>query len=323
MTTQRRTPRPRPAPARRRRPPPAHRDRDQPVGSDPGGRPRTARTELTPGSSGSAGSAGTPQQRAMIACARRPRARWPSSPRRRCGGMPGFVLEPVHVLATRQPAPRPASGGRMHSSVRLRDEDVTTIDGIPVTTPVRTLRDLAGRIHPERLSQTCDRHALAATDPASRAACALRRAAPYAAARPARRTLRQLILARPDGYRPADSNLELRFESILDEAGEAPFARQVEVGDDDGLIGRVDFLDRDLGVIVEVQSALFHSGLGRRRPRCRAPRPTPSCRLDRHRGHRRGALAPQGRGRRPGAGGSCSGPTGKAGQRCVSDSAPL
>ena len=31
------------------------------------------------------------------------------------------------------------------------------IDGIPVTTPVRTLRDLAGRIHPERLSQTCDR----------------------------------------------------------------------------------------------------------------------------------------------------------------------
>ena len=78
---------------------------------------------------------------------------------------------------------------------------------------------------------------------------------------PGTAALRHLILARPDGYRPADSNLELRFESILEEAGEAPFARQVEVGDEHGLIGRVDFLDRDLGVIVEVQSALFHSGL--------------------------------------------------------------
>ena len=91
-------------------------------------------------------------------------------------------------------------------------------------------------------------------------ACALDEL-PLRGGAPGTAALRHLILARPDGYRPADSNLELRFESILEEAGEAPFARQVEVGDDDGLIGRVDFLDRDLGVIVEVQSALFHSGL--------------------------------------------------------------
>ncbi len=134
------------------------------------------------------------------------------------------------------------------------------IDGIPVTTPVRTLRDLAGRIHPERLSQTCDRmlsqRLIRLPD-----LHALFDELPRRGGAPGTATLRRLILARPDGYRPADSNLELRFESILDEAGEAPFARQVEVGDADGLIGRVDFLDRDLGVIVEVQSALFHSGL--------------------------------------------------------------
>ena len=71
--------------------------------------------------------------------------------------MPASSLEPVHVLASRRPHRDRNRVGRMHSSVRLRDEDVTTIDGIPVTTPLRTLRDLAGRIHPERLSQTCDR----------------------------------------------------------------------------------------------------------------------------------------------------------------------
>jgi very-short-patch-repair endonuclease len=174
--------------------------------------------------------------------------------------IPGFFLEPVHVLATRSPHRDRARAGRMHSSVRLREEDVVVIDGIPVTTPVRTLRDLAGRLHRDRLSQTCDRmlstrvlrleslHAALGDLP-------LRGGAPGTA------EMRKLILARPDGYRPADSNLELRFERVLADAGEAPFERQVVVGDAEGVIGRVDFLDSGLRVIVEVQSHLFHTGL--------------------------------------------------------------
>lgn len=174
--------------------------------------------------------------------------------------IPGFSLEPVHVLATRSPHRDRERAGRMHSSVRLRDEDVIVLDGIPVTTPVRTLRDLAGRVHPEKLSQTCDRflsQRLLRLDTLHAALGDL----PLRGGAPGTAEMRTLILARPDGYRPADSNLELRMEKVLAEAGEAPFERQVVVGDDDGVIGRVDFLDRRLKVIVEVQSHLFHTGL--------------------------------------------------------------
>ena len=52
---------------------------------------------------------------------------------------------------------------------------------------------------------------------------------------------------------------------ILDRAGDAPFERQVDVGDEDGWIGRVDFADRRLKVVVEIQSDRFHSSLSDRR----------------------------------------------------------
>jgi very-short-patch-repair endonuclease len=173
---------------------------------------------------------------------------------------PGFFLEPMQVLGTRCPNRGGRRGASTHSSVRLRDDEVTTLDGIPVTTPLRTLKDLAGRIHPERLSQVCDRmlsQRLLRLDGLH----SLFDELPRRGGAPGTAALRRLILAWPDGYRPVDSNLELRFESILEEAGDVPFARQVEVGDEHGRIGRVDFLDRRLGVIVEVQSAYFHSGL--------------------------------------------------------------
>ncbi len=205
------------------------------------------------------GSAATTQQRAMAATLDLPGAIAALSAAS-MWGQPGFFLEPFQVLGTRRPNRGRERDASTHSSVRLSDGDITTVDGIPVTTPVRTLRDLAGRIHPLRLGQVCDRmlsqrllrleslHAVLDDLP-------LRGGAPGTA------EMRKLILARPDGYRPADSNLELRFESIVADADEAPFERQVEVGDDDGPIGRVDFLDRHLRVIVEVQSHLFHTGL--------------------------------------------------------------
>lgn len=84
---------------------------------------------------------------------------------------------------------------------------------------------------------------------------------PPGSARPEVRRLRALALARPVGYRPAGSNLERRFEWIIERAGDPSFERQVDVGDDRGWIGRVDFIDRRLRVIVEVQSARFHGGL--------------------------------------------------------------
>jgi len=206
------------------------------------------------------GSAPTAHQRAMAAALDVPSGAIALFSAAGLWRVPGFITEPWHVLTGRRPHRGGAHLGRVHSTVRWTKDDITTLDGIPVTTPLRTLVDLAGRIHPERLSKACDRmidtrllrldqlHQLSSTLPE-------RPRAPGTAA------LRRLIADRPPGYRPVASNLERRFETLLSGAGEAPFERQVDLGDADGWIGRVDFLDRSRGVVVEIQSELFHSGL--------------------------------------------------------------
>jgi very-short-patch-repair endonuclease len=173
--------------------------------------------------------------------------------------LPGYEVEPVHVLSDRRPHRGGPKLGTVHSSTRFGPLDTTVLAGVPLTTPLRTLRDLAGRVHPERLSQTCDRmlaRRLIRLDALHRLDAEL----PRRGGAPGTRAIRDLIRARPADYRAPESNLERRFESILERAGDAPFDRQVDVGDRDGWIGRVDFIDRPNRLIVEIQSDLFHGG---------------------------------------------------------------
>jgi very-short-patch-repair endonuclease len=73
--------------------------------------------------------------------------------------------------------------------------------------------------------------------------------------------MRELLDERgDDDYVPPASNLEHRFAAILDQAGEPPMRRQVDSGGD-RWIGRVDFRDERLPLIVEVQSETYHSAL--------------------------------------------------------------
>jgi hypothetical protein len=77
--------------------------------------------------------------------------------------LPGFrpgaleVLRPrgVHHGA-RQHARSGEALGRIHETVRLPKQDVTTRDGLPVTTPSRTLFDLAFTISEKRLERAVD-----------------------------------------------------------------------------------------------------------------------------------------------------------------------
>jgi len=175
-------------------------------------------------------------------------------------GLSGYSLEPLHVLSGRTPRRGLRRVGTTHSSVRLQASDLTSLRGIPLTTPLRTLRDLAGRVHPDRLDQTCERM-LGARLIRLEALHLLGAELPKRGGAPGTATLRRVIQSRPEGYRPTESNLELRFVSILERAGDAPFERQVDLGDQDGWIGRVDFLDRRCRVVVEVQSDMFHASL--------------------------------------------------------------
>ena len=84
--------------------------------------------------------------------------------------------------------------------------------------------------------------------------------------------MRTLLGERPAGYVAPASGLEARFARILAEAGEPPLERQVDVGGHEW-IGRVDFVDRDHGFVVEIDSTLHHSSkldLERDRQRDRA-----------------------------------------------------
>jgi very-short-patch-repair endonuclease len=173
--------------------------------------------------------------------------------------LPGFELEPIHVLTDRTPNRGGPHLGIVHTSVRYTSGDVMVIRGIPVTNPLRTLRDLAGRLHFDRLDLVCERmlsRRLLRVEQLHRLMADL----PLKGGARGTAALRRLALSRGPDHRPAESNLERRFEQILEDARDAPFERQVDLGDDTGWIGRADFVDRSIRLVVEVQSAMFHAG---------------------------------------------------------------
>jgi very-short-patch-repair endonuclease len=140
----------------------------------------------------------------------------------------------------------------------LLDSHVTTHDGIPVTTPARTLFDLAAVIHPKRVERALetawsnhlvDGHGMAAIldDLGKRG-------------RTGTTVMREVLAERGPDYIPAESGLEGRFHDILRRDGQSPMERQVELGGDRWL-GRVDFFDRQAGVIVQIDSERYHGSL--------------------------------------------------------------
>jgi hypothetical protein len=82
--------------------------------------------------------------------------------------------------------------------------------------------------------------------------------------RPGLGVLRALLGERGDDYVPPASNLESRFAAIVAQAGLPEMRRQVDSGDGDRWVGRVDFRDAHLPLVVEVQSETFHSALSDR-----------------------------------------------------------
>lgn len=177
-------------------------------------------------------------------------------------GMDGFPSRPVEVTGRR---PRVSHGRHplavVHQPRRLLAGHVVEIDGIPVTTPSRTIFDLASLpgIHPEKVERILDtmwsrnlvNHAsldrvLREIGRRGRTGTAL---------------MRSLLIDRGRSYQPPGSSLERRFQEVAAGVGFREFERQVDVGDEDGWIGRVDFLERERRLIVEVDPAPFHTSL--------------------------------------------------------------
>ncbi|HUF84910.1 MAG TPA: DUF559 domain-containing protein, partial [Acidimicrobiia bacterium] len=73
--------------------------------------------------------------------------------------------------------------------------------------------------------------------------------------------MRELLAERGPDYIPPDSGLEGRFHDILIRDGQRPMRRQVDVGGGNKWLGRVDFVDQDVPLIVQIDSELYHSAL--------------------------------------------------------------
>jgi very-short-patch-repair endonuclease/predicted transcriptional regulator of viral defense system len=145
-----------------------------------------------------------------------------------------------------------ASSHRRHEGIRIRRrpslpaEDVVTRHGIPVTSPVRTLLDLAlalDRYGLEAAINEADKQDL--IDPES-----LRVELADRAGQPGVRVLRRVLDRHT--FRLTDTELERRFLRIVRRAGLPLPETQVWLG------GRVDFVWQDLGLVVETDGLRYH-----------------------------------------------------------------
>lgn len=136
---------------------------------------------------------------------------------------------------------------RIRSRPKLAAEDIAFRDNIPVTTPARTLVDVATEIPPLRLERAvneADKRDL--IDPES-----LRAALDRYAGEPGVRILRELLDERT--FLLSDSALEILFRPIAEAAGlPPPRTRQMVNGFE------VDFFWPDLGLVVETDGLRYH-----------------------------------------------------------------
>lgn len=153
---------------------------------------------------------------------------------------------PIEATLTRRAAPRRA-GIRFHSRPSLPSRDVGTCEGIPVTSPVRTLIDLATLEPPNRLERAvneADKRDL--IDPES-----LRRAIEAYAGGPGVRRLRKVLDKHT--FLLSDDELELLFHPLARKAGLPLPETKVFVDEFE-----VDFFWPALGLVVETDGWRYH-----------------------------------------------------------------
>jgi hypothetical protein len=142
-------------------------------------------------------------------------------------------------------------GIQVHRSTTLTAADVTTVDGIPVTTIARTVADLADVLPERAVERVLEQGAVMEVLDGRALEDQVRRHRRGAC-------LRQL-LGRGRIDAPTESDLEELFLVLCRTAGLPEPERQVYLDPDDGgPMVRADFLWREQGLIIETDSARFH-----------------------------------------------------------------
>ena len=168
---------------------------------------------------------------------------------------PGFDLSTVEVTARRHRR-RTSPDVIWHESHHLDDRDVETVEGIPVTNPLRTLIDLGSVLDTRGLTLVLDdllRRQLVTTG------AGLRRLDELGLKRRGSSRVRRVLEQRISDDPIPESVLESEFDLLVRELGLPAPARQVVVHDDDGFVGRLDYAYSDLKIDIEIDGARWHS----------------------------------------------------------------
>lgn len=179
-------------------------------------------------------------------------------------GQRGFDLSDIHVTRRRGTRTAPAELAQVHRLRDLTAKDLCVVRGVPTVTPLRAIWSEASRfsnnrwherglVRIGRLLDDANRDGLLTWAELHASLDELQRCG-----RAGTRIMRELACGRPPGSSPTESRNEDRFEAVLADADMAPLLRQRVVGQD-APIGRADFRDPDLPVVVEVNSITFHS----------------------------------------------------------------
>jgi hypothetical protein len=175
--------------------------------------------------------------------------------------LPGFTIDPLVVTIPR--GRRSLERVRVEQSLALPPHHRRQVDNIPCTSMARTLFDLCGDVRAGRAERALD-------------TALSRRAVTLPACwrvfidlaehgRAGTVVMRRFLMERQHAYVPPASELEARFVALANAEGLPAPERQVNLGDPDSWIGRVDFVFRSVSLVVEVDSAEFHDGLLDRR----------------------------------------------------------
>lgn len=183
-------------------------------------------------------------------------------------GFPGADRRSLDVLQPECTVPN-TKARTSRRTTRLPDRHVTTVEGFPVTTPERTLFDLAALTSPQRrrrgwahlharqVERMVD-DALARDLVSTQSLTDVYRSL-AGRGRAGTRLMRQWLEERGEGYVATESALEDKFVELLKAHGLPQPRRQVELGSAEAFIGRVDFFFDEARLVVEADGRRYHS----------------------------------------------------------------
>jgi very-short-patch-repair endonuclease len=174
-------------------------------------------------------------------------------------GIAGFRLDKVHVSVERNRHWEEDAGAVVvHHATKIPEWCRKQLNGIPVVSPGLAVYQLAGTINSDRVARALDNAwSLGLLDGA------LVDRLLYELGRPGRDgtvLMRKLRAERAGTWTPPASNLEHRFDEIMVKGGVTTLRRQVDIGDEEWS-GRVDFLDRECPLVIEILSERYHTAL--------------------------------------------------------------